>query len=69
MMMRAIMKDGRMVELIEDHGQRVLYALASIAATPLVDHINVVRLEDEVGEVHWPAQAINHVQKSRDAAD
>lgn len=69
MMMRVILKNGQAVELNEDHGQRVLYALASIAATPLGGHINIARLEDHGGEVHWPARAISHVQRSRDAAD
>lgn len=69
MMMRVILTDGQAVDLNEDHGQRVLYALTSIAATPLAGHINIARLEDGEGDVHWPPHAISHAQRSLDAAD
>lgn len=69
MMMRVILSDGTAVDLDEDQGQRVLYALTSIAATALGGHINITRLEDGEGVVHWPTQAVSHAQKSRDAAN
>ena len=51
--MRAILKDGRAITLNAEQGQRVLYALTTLANTPIGDHLNVSRVEGDAGEDLW----------------
>lgn len=52
-MLLAIFQDGSMIELTEEQGQRALYALTSLAVTPLAHHLNVLRVEDGAGQILW----------------
>lgn len=60
--LNAVLDNGDIVPLSQEEGQKILYAMTSIAATPLGARINVLRLEDEQGMVHWPPSAIKHSQ-------
>ena len=53
-MIRVLLKDGSEVALSEDEGRRVLYALATLAQTPVGPEINVCRVVGADGTELWP---------------
>ncbi len=52
----AILKNGQEVPLTHEQGRRVLYALTTLALTPLGAHINIRRLLDDDGTELWPCR-------------
>ncbi|WJS87270.1 hypothetical protein [Paracoccus sp. TOH] len=52
-MMLAIFQDGSRIELTAEQGQRALYALTSLAVTPLAHHLNIQRIEGGDGQILW----------------
>jgi hypothetical protein len=54
-MTTAILKNGQGVPLTHEQGRRVLYALTTLAVTPLGAQINIRRLADDGTEL-WPCR-------------
>lgn len=52
--MKAILKTGKEIPMSADQGQRVLYAITTLAASPVGQHLNVERIEDANGIEVWP---------------
>lgn len=46
-------KSGAAITLAEEAGQRVVYALASLAVSPVGAHLNVERVTDDTGRILW----------------
>lgn len=51
---RIEVKDANPIYLPDDAIQRVVYALTSLAITPVIDHINVTAVYDAAGNHLWP---------------
>lgn len=59
--MKAILKTGKEIKMSADQGQRVLYAVTTLAASPVGQHLNVERIEDANGVEVWPCRkSANH---------
>jgi hypothetical protein len=52
--MKAIFKDGSEQLLSPNDARRALYALTSLAMTPIGPHLNLQRIEDDAGIELWP---------------
>ena len=52
--MKAVLKTGKVIQMTADQGQRVLYAITTLAASPVGQHLNVERIEDANGVEVWP---------------
>ena len=53
----AVLEDGARVPLSPDELHRVLYALTSLAVTPLRQHLRVVAIHNNAGDELWPCEA------------
>ena len=53
MTMTAELRDGRSIALSAGEGQRVLYALTSLAVTALGPHLNMARIVAADGDTLW----------------
>ena len=51
---RIEVKDANSIYLPDDAIQRVVYALTTLAITPVIDHINVTAVFDAAGNPLWP---------------
>ena len=56
--MKAILKTGKIIPMSEAQGQRVLYAVTTLAASPVGQELNVARIEDKNGVELWPCRSI-----------
>lgn len=57
------MKDGTLLELPEQVIHRVVYALTSLAVTPVIDHVMVEAVFDGKGKSLWPGQELHRPVK------
>lgn len=53
-MMKVLDRNGRVFELDRERGQRVLYALTTLAQTPVIACVLIERVEDDDGTLLWP---------------
>ncbi len=51
---RIEVKDGQPVMLPDEAIQRVVYALTSLAVTPVIEHVHVTAVYDAAGNHLWP---------------
>ena len=51
---RIEVKDGNPVMLPDETIQRIVYALTTLAITPLIEHVHVTAVYDAAGNHLWP---------------
>lgn len=56
--MKAILTTGKVIPMTAEQGRRVLYAVTTLAVSPVGPHLNVERIEDESGREVWPCRAV-----------
>ncbi len=52
--MKAILKTGKVIPMSPDQGRRVLYAVTTLAVSPIGPELNIERIEDGSGQEVWP---------------
>ncbi len=53
---RVVLDDGTEYPLTDQQVSRTAYALASLALTPIIDHLKITGLYDSNGTLFWPPQ-------------